>query len=147
MEHYNSQKTSCKRGHPFDEENTVVYNGSRHCKRCRHLRRMVYDIRDQAGRPGPKTLLQRFESYLSQDGDCWTWTGTTAYGYGRLSLTGSTNCLAHRWSYEYHRAEIPKGLHLDHLCRNTRCVNPWHLEPVTNEVNLQREWEAKRRAE
>lgn len=33
---------------------------------------------------------------------------------------------------------IPQGLHLDHLCRNTRCVNPDHLEPVTPKVNNSR---------
>jgi hypothetical protein len=46
--------------------------------------------------------------------------------------------MAHRWSYEYHVGPIPDGLQLDHLCRVRRCVNPWHLEPVTNRVNSQR---------
>lgn len=45
---------------------------------------------------------------------------------------------AYRWSYEYHRAEIPAGLHLDHLCRNPGCVNPWHLEPVSPLENMRR---------
>jgi hypothetical protein len=29
-------------------------------------------------------------------------------------------------------------MHLDHLCRNTRCVNPDHLEPVTLAENVLR---------
>jgi hypothetical protein len=29
-------------------------------------------------------------------------------------------------------------MEIDHLCRNTHCVNPAHLEPVTHSVNLRR---------
>lgn len=45
---------------------------------------------------------------------------------------------AHRFSYETFIGPVPEGLELDHLCRNTRCVNPEHLEPVTHKVNMQR---------
>ena len=31
----NAQKTHCKHGHPFDDENTWVYRGLRHCRTCR----------------------------------------------------------------------------------------------------------------
>lgn len=34
---------------------------------------------------------------------------------------------------------IPEGLHLDHLCRVRRCVNPAHLEPVTQAENNYRQ--------
>jgi hypothetical protein len=58
---------------------------------------------------------------------------------------------AHRVSYELFRGPIPPGKELDHTChsldlscqeRNAcihrRCINPWHLEPVTHRVNLLR---------
>ncbi len=40
--------------------------------------------------------------------------------------------------YEQLVGPIPPGLHLDHLCRNTSCVNPDHLEPVTVAENVLR---------
>lgn len=46
--------------------------------------------------------------------------------------------LAHRFSYELLRGPIPKGMTLDHRCRNTLCVNPWHLEIVTHRENVLR---------
>ena len=68
---------------------------------------------------------------------CWEWQSTLTFGYGYFSVK-SRNIRAHRWAYEFMVAEIPPGLFLDHLCENRRCVNPWHLEPVTNQVNIQR---------
>lgn len=82
---------------------------------------------------------QRFESNLAPAGDCWRWMGRpSSSGYGRIRLQAGGLMYAHRWSYEYHRSAIPTGLDLDHLCRNTWCVNPWHLEPVSHHVNILR---------
>ena len=71
---------------------------------------------------------------------CWEWTGYRLkgkYPYGRFEMDGRP-VQAHRFSYEYLVGSIPVGLRLDHLCRNPSCVNPAHLEPVTNSKNLLR---------
>lgn len=72
-------------------------------------------------------------------GPCWLWIGfRQREGYGRFSPEKTRTCLAHRWSYEHANGPIPNGLEIDHLCRNPPCVNPKHLEPVTERVNTLR---------
>jgi len=90
------------------------------------------------------TVEQRFWSKVDkQPSGCWLWTGApNADGYGQFRLNGATP-MAHRVAWEWLRGPIPAGLFLDHDnpafgCRNPLCVNPEHLEPVTNAVNLQR---------
>lgn len=69
---------------------------------------------------------------------CWVWQRQkTASGYGRAVAPRGSR-LAHRVMWERHRGPVPAGLTLDHLCRNTLCVNPDHLEPVTNAENIHR---------
>ncbi len=73
--------------------------------------------------------------------DCWLWAGwVTPLGYGEVWCNPGGSRLAHRVVYESEVSEIPEGLAIDHLCRVRRCINPDHLEPVTNEVNLQRKY-------
>ena len=94
------------------------------------------------GLRGPKArpVIDRFaEKIALTDSGCIVWlAGTNGVGYGLIGLhpdEGSRKCYVHRWSYEHHVGPIPEGLHLDHLCRNTLCVNPDHLEPVPPAVN------------
>lgn len=69
------------------------------------------------------------------DVGCWEWTGPlNGSGYGRFG----SNTLSHRVAYELLVGPIPKGLVIDHLCRNTVCFRPDHLEAVTNAVNIAR---------
>lgn len=72
------------------------------------------------------------------DTGCWEWTGTILdSGYGQYWSDGR-GVYAHRYVYEQLVGPIPDGLTLDHLCRNRRCVNPAHLEPVTHRTNIHR---------
>lgn len=70
---------------------------------------------------------------------CWIWqlAPKSSAGYGTVWLRGRET-LAHRAMYEQEIAPIPPGLVIDHLCRQTRCVNPSHLEAVTPTVNQRR---------
>lgn len=58
-------------------------------------------------------------------------------GYTKIGVRGRT-WLTHRLAYEVMVGPIPDGLVIDHLCRQRACVNPDHLEPVTNRENLLR---------
>jgi hypothetical protein len=65
---------------------------------------------------------------------CWIWQGATVgtgYGWWRRRY-------AHRVAYEAAHGPIPKGMQIDHLCGVKTCINPDHLEAVTQGENLRR---------
>jgi hypothetical protein len=90
------------------------------------------------------SLLDRLTSKYVVDAEsgCWVWTGAFSnkrnkWLYG-LILVEKKLRMAHRVMYEMKVGKIPEGLQLDHLCRNTKCINPAHLEPVTAKENIAR---------
>lgn len=92
---------------------------------------------------GPKRrpAIERWAEQVDKTPTCWNWTGAKqSGGYGRFGLGGRGGkvVLVHRWTYEYFVGPIPDGLTIDHLCRNTSCVNPAHMEVVTRQVNARR---------
>lgn len=84
------------------------------------------------------TVEERFWSKVDKTGECWEWTAASADGYGRFGIEGKSVQRAHRVAYELLVGPIPESLVLDHLCRNTGCVNPAHLDPVTQNENVRR---------
>jgi len=68
---------------------------------------------------------------------CWVWNGYTKGWYANISVDGKSK-KAHRVSYEAFVGPIPDGKQIDHLCRNKSCVNPTHLEPVSQRENILR---------
>ena len=85
----------------------------------------------------PKRFQEKIEFRKS---GCWDFTGAIADdGYGRFWWIGRTG-QAHRYAYGL----VPEGMELDHLCRNRRCCNPAHLEPVTHLENVRRGANMKR---
>lgn len=83
--------------------------------------------------------LDRFLAKVAvRDDGCWEWTGTRLpAGYGSFWWDGRKS-YAHRFAHEAYIGPIPEGLTIDHLCRNKWCVNPAHLEAVTQRVNTLR---------
>ena len=71
---------------------------------------------------------------------CWVWKGSTVRGrsglrYGQF-WHGKKLHIAHRISYQHNVAPIPEGLTIDHVCRNTLCVNPNHLRVLSLRDNI-----------
>lgn len=82
-------------------------------------------------------LSERFWAKVDQTNFCWNWTGSKCKGYGQLRIN-KRNVYAHRFIYEAMLGRIPDGYQIDHLCRNSACVNVTHLEPVTKDENNRR---------
>lgn len=109
-------------------------------------RRLVYvdSLREyaaelDAGTAAPREpLADRLMRRVNKDaGGCWVWTGARSNGYGRVQVDGTTR-IAHRVAFETFVGPIPDDLPLDHLCENRACINPEHLEPVTDTENKRR---------
>ena len=84
--------------------------------------------------------VQNFWKKVNKDGECWVWYHADRTGYGRYTFwTGekTRSIMAHRVSFFLTHGEWPNGV-LDHLCRNRLCVNPDHLEDISNRENILR---------
>jgi hypothetical protein len=160
----NLNKTHCDHGHKFTEENTRrTPQGWRVCVACNRERRRRYMAGHRAKKGStPRARVRRQRKALRIMGvlasfwantrfedrsyrtPCIIYTGTIANtGYGVATFDGR-QYKAHRVAYEAANGPIPingetgKPFPLDHLCRVRPCVNPAHLEPVTDAVNVLR---------
>lgn len=100
----------------------------------------------------PTTADQRWAKVRKLPNGCWEWTGPISpTGYGRVAGTERKTMAIHRWAYEQVKGPIPPESVIDHLCHgwdkscpggmtcpHRRCVNPDHLEAVTQSQNIRR---------
>ena len=80
---------------------------------------------------------------------CWIWIGGRSRGQGNQKWYGTfwigeKSVRAHKFSFvAIGRGTWVPGHHLDHLCNNSLCVNPKHLEMTTKEINQDRKYKRK----
>lgn len=95
---------------------------------------------------------ERFEAYAvsgATEDDCWDWGGSvqkrrsTASPYGVMTIEGK-RVFAHRYSYmKYNNVTLTPAEPVHHTCSNTLCVNPKHLQVVTQIENTAESLERK----
>ncbi len=92
-------------------------------------------------KPIPQLSPEQIERFWSkvevpeQPSCCWEWTGyRLPNGYGRF-MFNDKEFYAHRVVCAILTKDPGPTLTIDHLCRNRGCVNPDHLEAVTQKVN------------
>lgn len=83
--------------------------------------------------------IARFWAKVDKSGGCWTWTGAAIPNkvgnkYGHIKFADNM-VYAHRFVYALAHGECPTNLVIDHICHNTLCVNPNHLQAVTQQQN------------
>lgn len=123
------------------------------CANC--YKRLVY-AQKKAGtfkaiEPAPP-LERLFSRGVPGRNGCIIWTGCTnpVTGYGQFSIEDRPEAggYAHRAAYLLVKGEIPEGYVIDHACHNRdpectggtfcihhRCINPHHLDAVTQSEN------------
>lgn len=101
----------------------------------------------------------RLKYVVRPDSGCWEWTAAKCRGYGRFKPEANGKTVsAHGYAYQLLVGPVPDGCVLDHVCHNADpecvggpecrhrgCVNPAHLDPVTQEENTRRAAQARAR--
>lgn len=75
-----------------------------------------------------------------EDNGCWVWTGRVSgrkNGYPQISV-GGKQTMVHRIVFEELIRLLKPGETIDHLCRNSHCINPDHLEAISLRDNVKR---------
>lgn len=84
-------------------------------------------------------FLNKIEINYKEPNGCWLWVGCLSpKGYGVVNLNNRAY-RSHRVAWEYWmKDEIPKDKVINHLCSVRNCVNPHHLEVVSQRENVRK---------
>lgn len=135
---------TCKNGHD-PSVGTYRIRARDVCKACHREAIEMGRERSRAKRSHREEMLEdelpRFISKVRKESSgCWLWTAAKnarSGGYPVFTIAGRLR-LAHRVSLRYFSGPFNEASDVDHLCRNSLCVNPEHLEAVTHDENMAR---------
>lgn len=87
--------------------------------------------------------IQRMVSRLVERDGCWVWTGTRSGEYGQIRLRENVReseqwktRWVHRVAYATWFGMVPSDSDVHHVCTNTICCNPAHLELLSRSENV-----------
>lgn len=127
----------------MSQDRVCSINGCGKPNSARGWCRSHYERWKRTGNPVPPTREELFWRNVEKTESCWRWKASVNNkGYGKFRQE-----YVHRVSYEWANGEIPAGMVVDHTCHNKRCVNPAHLQAVTNKENGENRSLASIRAE
>lgn len=83
-----------------------------------------------------QAMIAAIEQYVDKTSEgCWQWTRRFNGGYPQQRI-GKKSYLVHRLSLEAKMGAPLGGQAAHHICANSKCVNPDHLQPVTHRENI-----------
>lgn len=96
-----------------------------------------------------ENVITRFYNKVDKTDTCWNWTGAKTAnrpkramsdakpGYGYINISNRP-FYTHRLAMLIKQGYLTEGLVVDHMCNNTLCVNPDHLQEIDNLSNVKR---------
>lgn len=84
-------------------------------------------------------IIERFYAKVSKtptEQGCLEWLGGCNRGGYGIFCIGKERFLAHRFAWILANGPIPAGLVIRHMCHNSRCTNPAHLQTGTQADNV-----------
>lgn len=128
---------SCKRcGDKFFGTSIYCDGSCREAAAVKRSRRQWSSMRRAfEDQDGPAMIAAIEEHVIKTDSGCWEWTRRMSGGYPEQRF-GNKSHSVHRLSLEAKMGAPLGSQAAHHMCANTKCVNPDHLQPVTHRENI-----------